>query len=85
MNRRTKQIGAVLALMSMAFFSFWGFWYWVSTRAVSDLIRARTQVAVEKNPQLKTDWEQAIADDVLTHSEAEAILTKAGEKLDVDS
>ena len=65
MNRRTKQIGAVLALLAMAFFSFWGFWYWVKTSAVSDLIRARTQEAVEKNPQLKSEWDQAIADQVL--------------------
>jgi hypothetical protein len=40
----------------------------------------RTQQAVDKNPQLKPDWDKALEDGVLTYAGAKSILEKAGEK-----
>ena len=73
-------MGLFLALMAMAFFSFWGYLVLGFDLACQrPAVRVRHTAAVEKHPQLKTDWDQAMQDDVLTQSEAEAIV-EAGEK-----
>jgi hypothetical protein len=51
-----------------------------SLKPVSDSVKERTIRAVEKNPQLKADYDKAMEDGVLTWPEAKAILEKAGEK-----
>ena len=53
MNAKTKYVGAVLALVAMAFFAAWPFWKWVSLRPVRNELRARAESLVEKNPQLQ--------------------------------
>ncbi len=82
MNRQTKQIGATLCLMAMAFFAGWPFWKWMHNRAVDASLRARAQALVEKNPQLQPAWAIAIQDDVLTMPEAKVIVEAAGEKIE---
>jgi hypothetical protein len=54
-------------------------------RAASAAAVERTKRAVDRNPQLKADWDKAMEDGVLTSDEAKAILEKAGEKLEQDS
>jgi hypothetical protein len=76
------QVGAILALMAMAFFAGWPFWSWLNKKAVSAALRARTELLVEKNPQLQPAWTIAIHDDVLTWPEAKVIVEAAGEKVD---
>jgi len=51
-------------------------------QAASARLQERTRAAVEKNPQLKADWDKAQEDGVLTYPEAKAILEKGGEKVD---
>lgn len=82
MNRRTKQIGAALALLAMAIFASGSFWFWVRYRVVSDAVRARLETIVEKHPEVKPAWDSALADQRLTQAEAEEIARLAGEKLE---
>lgn len=82
MTQRTKNFGAVLCLMAMAFFAGWPFWSWLNAKAVSATLRARTEALVAKSPQLKPAWDIALHDDVLTYPEAKVIVEAAGEKLD---
>ena len=46
------------------------------------MLTERTKALVDKNPRLKADWDKAMEDGVLTWSEANSILEKAGEKAD---
>lgn len=81
MNRRLKTIGAVLALIAMLLFiAYWPISIWLWKSAVSEEIHARTKALVDKNPHLQPEWEKAVEDGVLTQSEVDAILAKAGEK-----
>jgi hypothetical protein len=81
MNRRTKQIWAVLALLAMASLVVaWPIYKKRSLQPASASLVERTKAAVEKNPGLKPDWDKAMEDGVLTRPEANAILEKAGEK-----
>lgn len=82
MERRTKLVGAVLALMAMSFFAGWPFWKWLDKHAANAAVQARTRALVDKNPQLKTAWDVAMQDDVLTLPEAKIIVEAAGEKID---
>ncbi len=82
MDRGTKQIGAILCLMAMAFFAGWPFWKWVSIRAVSPSLRERTKALVDTNPQLQPAWAIAMQDEVLTYPEAKVIIEAAGEKIE---
>jgi hypothetical protein len=81
-NRSTKQIGAVLALMAMAFFAGWPFWKWVDKKAASATLQARARTLAEKNPQLESAWKIAMLDDVLTEPEAKVIVEASGEKME---
>ena len=82
MNQRMRLIGAILALMAMAFFAGWPFWKWVDAKAVSATLQTRTKALVDKNPQLQPAWAIALQDDVLTFPEAKVIVEAAGEKID---
>ena len=44
--------------------------------------RRRTEVLVEKNPQLKPAWDVALHDGVLTWPEAKVIVEAGGEKVE---
>lgn len=81
MSRRTKQVGAILAIVAMFLFS-WPIWKLIYIRPVDAAVEQRTKGLIEKNPQLQPAWEQALHDGVLTRSEAKAIVEQAGEKLD---
>jgi hypothetical protein len=86
MNRRTKQIWAILALLAvMAFILSWPLYKKYTVRAASASLQERTKQVVEKNPRLQPDWDKAMEDGVLTWSEANAILEKAGEKADPEN
>ena len=82
MDRGTKQIGAILCLMAMAFFAGWPFWKWIGIRAVSPELRERTKALVDKNPQLQPAWAIAMQDEILTYPEAKVIVEAAGEKIE---
>jgi hypothetical protein len=70
-----------VALVATAcFIAAWPIYKKYSLKAVSPSVMERTKKAVEKNPQLKPDWDKAMEDGVLTWPEAKGILEKAGEK-----
>jgi hypothetical protein len=76
-----KQLWAILALLAMAcVIVAWPLYKKYSLRAVRAALLERTRQVVEKNPHLRPDWDKAMEDGVLTWSEANAILQKAGEK-----
>jgi hypothetical protein len=80
-----KQIWVVLALLAMGTFLLGvPIYKKLSVRPASASLIDRTKRAVEKNPQLQRDWEKAMEDGVLTRSEANAILQKAGEQTEPD-
>ena len=81
MSRRTKLIGVIVALVAITIFGTWPFWKWLYIKSASASLRARTQTLVEKNPQLKAAWDQAMQDKVLTAAEATKIVEQAGEKV----
>jgi hypothetical protein len=78
-NRQTKMVGAVLALMAMAFFAGWPFWKWIDKKAASAALQSRARALVEKNPQLEPAWTIAMQDEVLTAPEAKVIVEASGE------
>jgi hypothetical protein len=78
-----KRVWVVLALVAMAVLIVaWPLYKKYNLTPVSDSLRERTKKAVDKNPQLKPDWDKAMEDNVLTFPEAKAILEKAGEKVE---
>jgi hypothetical protein len=81
-NRQIKQVGAILALMAMAFFAGWPFWVWIDKKAASATLQARARALAEKNPQLEPAWTIAMLDDVLTEPEAKVIVEASGEKME---
>jgi hypothetical protein len=80
MSRRTKVFAAILCLLAVVSISAWPVWKWLHPTPVSPALFERTKAVVEKNPNLKPDWDKAMEDGVLTWPEAKAILEKAGEK-----
>jgi len=82
-SRRTFiLIGAILVFLALIPFIVWPVYKYFSPTPVSEALFNRTKEAVEKNPKLKPDWDEAMRDGVLTFPEAKAILEKAGEKVD---
>jgi hypothetical protein len=75
-RRRTKQIGAVLALSAMVMFVLPLCCWWFFQTSHAALVR-RTRNIVEQNPQLQPVWDQAMQDKVLTSSEAQTIRERA--------
>jgi hypothetical protein len=83
MSRRSKQVVAVLALVATAcLIVAWPMYKKYRITPASTTLMERTKKAVEKNPNLKPDWDKAMEDGVLTYPEAKAILEKAGEKVE---
>jgi hypothetical protein len=82
-TNRTKQIGVVLTLVAMISFGAWPFWKALYFNIASAALQERTNQLVEKNSALQTAWDVALADGMLTQSEAKVIVERAGEKLDV--
>jgi len=76
-------VSTTLALAAMGIFMIAQVFYKKQNlQAASARLQERARVAVEKNPQLKADWDKAQEDGVLTYPEAKAILEKAGEKVE---
>ena len=83
MNRRTKQVGVVLGLVAVLCFVAWPVYRWlIVKKAVSAALFERTKALVERNPQLRPEWDRAMEDGVLTWREAKSIIERAGEKID---
>lgn len=82
MTSQTKRIGAILAIVAMISFGAWPFWKAFYFNSVSAALQERASELVEKNPSLKTAWDVAMVDGVLSQPEAELILAGAGEKLE---
>jgi predicted negative regulator of RcsB-dependent stress response len=82
LNRQMMKFGAILGLVAMVSFSIWPLWQWLSIRAASAALQARTQALVEKHPELKPAWNIAMQDGVLTWAEAKEIVEGAGEKVE---
>jgi hypothetical protein len=76
-----KLAWATLALLAMvSLIVAWPIYKKRTLQAARASLIERTRQVVEKNPQLRPDWDKAMEDGVLTWSEANAILQKAGEK-----
>jgi hypothetical protein len=72
---------ATLAVLAMVCFILaWPLYKKRTFQAARASLIERTRLVVEKNPHLQPDWDKAMKDGVLTWSEANAILQKAGEK-----
>ena len=82
MSRGVMQVGAVLCLVAIVFFSAWPVWKWLTVKPVSASVYDRTKAVVDKNPHLKPAWDIALQDGVLTWPEARVILRSAGEPAD---
>lgn len=86
MTRRTKTIWVILALLAMGvFIASWPLYKKFTIKQASAGLVERTRSAVDKNPNLRADWDQAMADGTLTWEEAKAILEKIGEKVDPEN
>lgn len=81
MTRKQTQFGVILGLLAIVAFASWPFYKWLFIAKANDALRARTQALVESKPELKPLWDDAMADDVLTLSEATLIVEQGGEKV----
>ena len=81
MSRRFVVIGVVLCLLAILPFVTWPLWKGLVVKPVSEALFESTKALVERNPDLKPLWDDAVSDGVLTRSEAKAIWDKAGEKM----
>ncbi len=84
MPLKKKQIGLILALIAIASFAAWPVWMWMIREKANAALIARTQALVDKNPDLKPAWDDAMKDEVLTRDEAKGIIESAGETLGPD-
>lgn len=84
MRINKMQIGVVLTLIAIASFAAWPFWMWMIQEKANAALIARTQALVDKNPELKPAWDDAMKDEVLTRDEAKGIIESAGETLGPD-
>lgn len=86
MNRQKKMLGVILGVVAMlAFVTAWPIYKWMRVQPVSTALFERTKALVEKNPQLRPEWDRAMQDGVLTWAEAKAIIERAGEKVEPES
>jgi hypothetical protein len=81
-NRQTKQLGVILALVAMVCFGAWPFWKYLYMKSASAALQARTKALVDQNAQLGPAWAIAMQDDVLTQDEAKILVEAAGEKIE---
>jgi hypothetical protein len=83
MNRNKKRIGVVLCLAAIVCFAAaWPVYKWFRVKGVSTSLFERTRALVEKKPQLRPVWDNAMRDGVLTWAEAKDIWEQAGEKVE---
>jgi hypothetical protein len=78
-------IGAILVFIALIPFLGGPIWRKLTIKAVNASLFERTKALVEKNPQLQSDWAEAMKDGTLTLSEANAILVKGGEKAEPEN
>jgi len=85
MSGPAKRVWACVAIVAMlCAIVAWPMYKKLRLKAASAAVMDRTKRAVDRNPQLKPDWDKAMEDGVLTSDEAKAILEKAGEKAEPD-
>ena len=83
LSRKTILIGTILMFLALVPFLGWPIYKKITFRPASAALVERTRQVVEKNPQLKADWDKAMQEDgVLSWPKANAILEKVGEKAD---
>lgn len=82
MNRRTKQIGAVLGLVAMVCFGAWPIWKYLYVQSASAALQAQAKRLADQNSQLQAAWAVAMLDGTLTPEEAKIIVEAAGEKVE---
>jgi hypothetical protein len=81
-TRRQKRIGVILCLFGLACIAAaWPIYKWYTVKTVSTAVFQKTQAVVEKNPDLRPAWDEAMQDGVLTWAEAKAIVERAGETI----
>ena len=83
MTARTKQVGIILTLVAMISFGAWPFWKALYFNIASTALEQRARELVQQNPSLKIAWDVALADGILTESEAQMVVKGAGEESDV--
>ena len=66
----------------MISFAAWPFWKALYFNIASTALQERANELVQENPSLQTAWKVALADGMLTQTEARDILESAGEKVD---
>jgi hypothetical protein len=79
---QTKRLGVVFAIVAMVSFGAWPFWKALYFNSASAALQQRANELAEKNESLKTAWDIAMLDGVLSQPEAELIVIGAGEKLE---
>jgi hypothetical protein len=62
----------------------WPLFKKLTLKKASPALIERTTKAVEKHPELNTDYDKAMEDGVLSYDEAKEILEKAGETVGPD-
>lgn len=84
MSRRMTIIGVIICLVALASFAAWPIWNRIATKEASAALSQRTKATVDKKPELKPSWDEAMNDGKLTQDEARDILEKAGETVGPD-
>jgi hypothetical protein len=70
--------------VALFIFSARPLWRWLTFKAASAALVERTRALVEKNPQLKPAWDNAMKDGTLSWEEAKEIVEQAGETVRPD-
>jgi hypothetical protein len=76
--------GTVLMFLALLPFVGWPLYKQLTFKKASPALAERLRKAVEQHPELKTDYDKALKDDVLGYDKAKEILEKAGEKVRPD-
>jgi hypothetical protein len=79
---QTKRVGIVLSIVAMVSFGAWPFWKALYFNSASAALQQRANELAEKNESLKTAWDVAMLDGVISQPEAELIIFGAGEKIE---
>jgi hypothetical protein len=80
MRRRTFLIfGTVLTFLALVPLVGWPVYNKLVVRKASPALIERTRQAVEKHPELKPEYDKALADGDLSYDKARELLEKAGE------
>ena len=85
MSRRTLLIfGTALTFLALLPFLGWPLYKRLTFKKASAALIERTERALEKHPELKSDYDKAIEDGVLSYDKAKELLEKAGETVRPD-